>query len=102
MASLEERVSAIEQRLGVEAQARASMDDDLTSINTKLTAQHHLLQALAATQGDHTRQLAKHSEQLGRIEGAQAGHTAALGQIITMLGRLIERDGDASPADSEG
>lgn len=102
MASLEERVAAIEEKLGLEAQARASMDDDLTSINAKLTTQGHLLQALAVTQGEHTRQFGKHSEQLTRIEGTLTGHTAALGQIINMLGRLIEQNGDTNQADSAG
>ena len=100
MASLEERVAAIEEKPGLEAQARASMDDDLTSINAKLTAQGHLLQALAVTQGEHTRQLTKLDTRLTAVGATLDGHTASLQQIITMLGRLIERDGDTNSDDS--
>lgn len=86
--SLEDRVTAIEEQLGMESGLRASMDDDLSSVNSKVAAMNHLLQALSITQGEHTREFAK-------VREAQVKQTAALDQIIGMLGTLIDReDGD--------
>lgn len=82
MASIEERLAALEERLGMESGLRASMDTDLASINSKLSAQHHLIQALSITQGEHTGTLAQ-------VRETQVEHTASLRQIIDMLETLI-------------
>lgn len=86
MASLDEladRVAALEERLGVESGLRASMDSDLSSINAKLAAQHHLIQALSITQAEHTGEFAKL-------------HTK-LDHIVALLERLITDEGSAEP-----
>jgi hypothetical protein len=84
MASLDElagRVAALEERLGVESGLRASMDGDLSSINAKLAAQHHLIQALSITQGEHTGEFAKLNTKLDHI--------------VLLLERLIADEGTA-------
>jgi hypothetical protein len=64
--SLEERVTAIEERLGMEAGLRASQDRDLGLIAERLSATNHMLQALGITQGEHFAVLASHTTLLGR------------------------------------
>jgi hypothetical protein len=78
--TLEERVAALEQRLGMEADARASADRDLSDITTVLRAQRHLVQALSITQGEHTETLTQHSESLSRIESG-----------VTRILRMLEQ-----------
>lgn len=73
---LEERVSAIEERLRMESGLRASADRDLGDMTQTLRAQHHLIQALSITQSQHGELLRDHG--------------AKLDQIITMLGQLLD------------
>jgi hypothetical protein len=91
MASLEERIAAIEDRLGMESGLRASQDRDLADLKTGLRAVNNLLQALALTQADQSRDLAEivtaqvdQGERLIRLEGG-------VQQIIALLNQLIER-----------
>ena len=86
---LEERVTAIEERLGMEAGLRAAGDRDLAAIGQTVRAQHHLIQALAITQSQHGEILAAHGE---AIETLRREHGAKLDQIITMLGRLLSEE----------
>ena len=86
MTSLDElasRVAALEERLSVDSGLRASMDSDLPSINTKLAAQHHLIQALSITQAEHTGEFAKLHPKLDHI--------------VTLLERLIADEGSGGP-----
>lgn len=93
MASLEDlehRIAALEQRLGMEAGLRASMDADLASINSKLEAQRHLLQALSITQADHTETLRQHTGTLRELKDGQR-------EIIGLLNTLIQgNDSDST------
>jgi len=54
---LERRVAALEERVGMEAGLRASVDRDLADLGSKIRATHHLVQALAITQSEHTNKL---------------------------------------------
>lgn len=86
MSSLEEldqRITAIEERLGVEAGLRASGDRDLGDMAQTLRAQQHTIQALAITQSQHNEKLDRHEESLTAAHGK-------LDRIITMLDRLLD------------
>jgi chromosome segregation ATPase len=78
LAELRARVSAVESRLDAEASLRAMVDMDLSTISTRLGAQHRLLLALAETQSDHTRMLREHS-------GVLTGHSRVLAEHSTVL-----------------
>ena len=88
---LERRIAAIEERLGVESGLRASGDRDLADMAQTLRAQQHTIQALAITQ-------AQHNEKLDRHEASLTAAHDKLDQIITMLGRLAERE-DGRPSE---
>ena len=92
--TLEERVAALEERLEMEAGLRASGDRDQASLARTARAQHHLIQALAITQSEHTDLLRAHGD---AIEALRTEHGAKLNQIITMLGRLLDGD-DRDPS----
>ena len=53
------RLAALEKKVGEEARLRAMMDKDLAELNLKVDANTSLLQALATTQGEHTRRLTR-------------------------------------------
>jgi hypothetical protein len=84
MASLEERVTAIEGRLGMESGLRAAVDRDVADLTQSVAAANHMIQALAITQGQHT-------TKIEQILATQGEHTAGIQQILTLLNRLIER-----------
>ena len=67
----------------MESGLRASMDGDLSSINARLSAQHHLIQALSITQGEHTGEFGKLNTKLDHI--------------VALLERLIADEGTAEP-----
>jgi phage shock protein A len=83
---LERRIAALEGRIGVEAELRASGDRDLADMAQTLRAQQHTIQALAITQSQHNEKLDRHEESL-------TGAHRKLDQIITMLDRLLGTDG---------
>ena len=83
---LEQRITAIEDRLGAEAGLRASGDRDLGDMAQTLRAQQHTIQALAITQSQHNEKLDRHQESLTAAHGK-------LDRIITMLDRLLEANG---------
>jgi hypothetical protein len=83
---LEQRIAAIEERLGVESGLRASGDRDLADMAQTLRAQQHTIQAI--TQSQHNEKLDRHDASLTAAHGK-------LDQIITMLGRLVD-DGNGS------
>jgi hypothetical protein len=94
MGSLEElelRVTALEERLQMEAGLRAAGDRDLSSTAQSLRAQTHLIQALSITQAEHTNTLRELGEAVVTL---RQDHGAKLNQIITMLDRLLNHDGD--------
>jgi hypothetical protein len=75
--SFEARLTAIEDRLGMEAGLRASLDRDLSSIAQRQATANHLIQALAITQSQHTEELTTHTELL------HSAHTK-LDLLVTM------------------
>jgi hypothetical protein len=83
---LEQRVAAIEGRLGVESGLRASGDRDLADMAQTLRAQQHTIQALAITQSQHNEKLDRHEQSLTAAHGK-------LDRIITMLDRLTDEHG---------
>jgi len=80
VSDLEQRVKAIEDRLSLEAELRASVDSDLSDIAQSQRAAGHLIQALAITQSQHGETLAAHS---GSLRNAHR----KLDLIVTMLNR---------------
>ena len=88
--SLEERVTALEERLGLEAGLRAAQDRDLASVADNMRAQTMLIQALAITQADHTRTLTDHTATLRNHTARFRSVEGKLDLIVTMLGRLAE------------
>lgn len=93
--SLEERVRAIEERLNMESGLRAAGDRDLSDLNATVRAQHHLIQALSITQGQHTESLRQLSE---AVEQIKRDHGVKLDQIIGLLGRLLDQGGNNDQA----
>jgi hypothetical protein len=86
--SIEARLTAIEERLGMEAGLRAALDRDLSTIAQRQAAANHLIQALSITQSQHTEELATHTQLL------RSAHTK-LDLLVTMLGQLSdEPEGD--------
>ncbi len=94
MATLEERVTALEQQIRAQEQAQSSMDDDLHTISERTRAISHLVQALSITQSEHT-------EEFRRIRTELAGLKAGQTTIVGLLEELIRRD-DERRTDSNG
>jgi hypothetical protein len=101
---LEQRVTAVEERLEMESGLRASADRDLSDIRQTLRAQQGSIQALAVTQTEQTALLRQHNTKLTRhtvildrhteaLTSIRQDHGAKLTQIITMLDRLVEDEG---------
>jgi len=86
VSTVEERLTALEERVGMEAGLRAAGDNDLASLSLKMSAQHHLIQALSITQSEHTGEFSKI-------------HTK-LDTIVNLLTTLIEREDDHGGTDS--
>lgn len=86
---LKARVAALEERLTVTEGLRASMDNDLGSVSAKVTANNHLVQAVAITQSEHTKQLNQITETLAK-------HSTGLDGIASLLQILIEREGGSA------
>jgi len=90
---LEQRLAAVEERIGLEAGLRASQDRDLSSLKVELRSTNNLLQALALTQSRQTRTLtgleataSEHGDRLSRVEDG-------VRQILALLGQPAEQDG---------
>lgn len=82
---LERRITAIEDRLGMESGLHASSDRDPADMAQTLRAQQHTIQALAITQSQHDESLDRHEDSLTAAHGK-------LDRIITMLDRLLDTD----------
>jgi chromosome segregation ATPase len=91
LAELRARVSAVESRLDTEASLRAMVDMDLSTISTRLGAQHRLLLALGQTQSDHTRMLREHSGVLAEHSSVLAEHSSMLADHTQRLARIEDR-----------
>lgn len=62
------RLAALEKKVGEEARLRAMMDKDQAELHLKVDAHTSLLQALATTQGEHTRMLTRLEDRVIRVE----------------------------------
>jgi hypothetical protein len=91
IAALRLRVSAIETRLDAEAGLRAMVDLDLSTVTTRLGAQHRLLLALSGTQSDHTRILREQLAVLDAHSGLLSEHSQVLADHTERLGRIEDR-----------
>lgn len=58
------RMAALQARMDLEAGLRASVDRDVAGHGAAIRATHHVVQALAITQGEHTQTLARHGQSL--------------------------------------
>jgi chromosome segregation ATPase len=85
----ERRITAIEERLVLEAGLRAGGDRDLGDMAQALRAQQHAIQALAITQSQHNEKLDRQEEQLDRHEKSLTAAHGKLDRIITTLDHLV-------------
>jgi hypothetical protein len=77
---LSARMDALEARMDLESGLRASVDRDVADQGAAIRATHHLVRALAITQGEHTRTLAGHTATLAEHTTILARHTEILGR----------------------
>jgi len=87
MASVEERLAALETRLGLVETARTSMDEDQRGLLAQSQATGHLIQALSITQSEHTGEFRKVHAKLDKLAAGQE-------TVIGLLNELIRRDDD--------
>jgi hypothetical protein len=88
---LEQRLTALEERVDQESGLRASQDRDLGSIAATLSAQHSLLQALAISESEHTEKLARLDIEIRQLRSETRG---GMQKIVGMLDTLIAREDD--------
>ncbi len=91
LAELRARVSGLESRQDAEASLRAMVDLDLSTVSTRLGAQHRLLLALSQTQSDHTRMLREHSGLLAEHSKVLAEHSEVLAEHSSVLADHTQR-----------
>ena len=84
-ATLEERVTSLEDRMDEQERLRASQDRDLSDIAESFRKQDRLLKALAETQSEHTRTLAKHGQTLAEHTQILNEHTQTLNEHTQIL-----------------
>ena len=82
------RLTTLEERVKAEAILRAAMDRDISDVKTEQRAQRGLLQAIATTQSDHTRQFSEHGTRLTAIEGRLGNVEGRLGNVEGRLGNV--------------
>ena len=87
------RLTTLEERVKTEAILRAAMDRDISDVKTEQRAQRGLLQAIATTQSDHTRQFSEHGTRLTAIEGRLGNVEGRLGNVE---GSATSRAGSAT------
>jgi chromosome segregation ATPase len=86
-ATLEERVTSLESRMDEQEGLRASQDSDLSDIAEFVRAQSGLMKALAKTQSDHGKMLARHTATLDQIVATLDQQTEILDRHSTILDR---------------
>lgn len=70
MASMDERIAAVEHRLGVVESLRSMTDADLGTVAAAAQSTRDVVAAMAGVQADQTRILGEHTDALTRIIGA--------------------------------
>jgi hypothetical protein len=112
-ATVEQRVTSLENRMDEQERLRAAQDGDPADMAAAWRAQKDLLQALATTQSEHTEKLDRldrkleahhgllqslaiselqHTETLARLDRQMRVADGGLQKIVGMLETLIERD----------
>lgn len=86
---LRRRIQALEDRHLIEAAARAGQDTDLSDVQDRIRATHHLVQALSITQGEHTRSLERLATSLVSLASLAAGQDERLTRIEDRLDRIL-------------
>jgi chromosome segregation ATPase len=81
------RLDELESRAANEAGLRAMMDQDLATVKTKLDANTRLLEAVATTQGEHSRMLTRLETDVAELKAGQAELT--VGQAELRAGHLV-------------
>lgn len=82
--TFEERLTAVEERMDMESGLRASIDRDLSRLELGQQTALNLIQAVALTQSEHTRDLDRHTELLWE-------HTGMLKELGSRLDRMDDR-----------
>jgi chromosome segregation ATPase len=62
------RLDELESMAANEAGLRAMMDQDLATVKTKLDVNTRLLEAVAITQGEHSRMITRLEDRVARVE----------------------------------
>jgi hypothetical protein len=78
-------VAAIEARLDMQATLRAAGDQDLSDLTQRVQAIHHLVQALAITQTEHTQTFAQLRQD---VAGLRGDFERTMGVVEGRLGRV--------------
>ena len=101
MASLEERVTALEARVDqLTLEQEHSTDTAVMAAREALTARQahqkniELLNALRKTQAEHSGTLADHTQRLDRIESSLGVLTVGVHSIESLLTRLVSEGDD--------
>jgi chromosome segregation ATPase len=88
------RLDELEAAAANEAGLRAMMDQDLATVKTKLDANTRLLQAAAATQGEHSRMLTRLEDRVTRVEDKVDRLRTDVGELkvgqLVIVGKLDE------------
>lgn len=92
MASIEERLSALEQQVSMQAELRAAVDSDLSDIAASQRAQALTIQALHITQAQHHDSLRRIEKTLGEHGQRLTGIERGLAQVVALLNQLVEQE----------
>ena len=92
LAGLARRVTALEERVALEAGLRAALDRDLATLQQGQQSAFMLLQALHVTQGEHTRKLDRLESTLALHAGGLAELREGQALIVQLVQRLIDRE----------
>jgi chromosome segregation ATPase len=88
LAHHETRLDELEAAAANEAGSRALIDHDLGTVKTKLDANTRLLQAVAATQGEHSRVLTRLEDKVARTGYKVDGLTTRVDGLTTRVDGL--------------
>ena len=83
------RLDALENRMDSDAGLRAMTDLAQAALTARFDAQDHLLRALAITQSEHTRRLARLEDGQQRLEDGQQRLEGTVGRVEVGLQTVL-------------
>ena len=94
MATLEERVAALEDRLATAEHLRGLMDGDLGTVAAQTKATNDVVRALALDMGGIKTKLREHTAEFGKVNGKLGEIANGQDAIMGLLNELLRRDDD--------